>query len=317
MPTDGSCPVCKGIDGEPANVRDLFDRDAYQVTCPACGYFKISRTAIEDNRLDEDQRRALSHKLRWRTELSEPSTEMITSYFLEDFRKNYLLPNVSEQIDNLVLYLSKRLKHMGREYGHCDPALISAIGAIDRSGAIEIISALIDRGLIAGHVLGLDPPDAIGLKPTLSGWLRAGDIERGSISEKFAFMAMQYGDSTLESYVAEVFRPATLEAGFDLEVLRDRPQAGVIDNYLRSRLNLCRFVIADLSHANNGAYWEAGYAEGIGKPVIYTCHKEQFDQRKTHFDTNHSTTIVWLPDQPDEAKKQLLACIRNSIPEAK
>ena len=35
-----------------------------------------------------------------------------------------------------------------------------------------------------------------------------------------------------------------------------------------------KFVIADLTHDNNGAYWEAGYAEGLGKPVIYICEKE-------------------------------------------
>ena len=34
------------------------------------------------------------------------------------------------------------------------------------------------------------------------------------------------------------------------------------------------FVISDLTHDNSGAYWEAGYAEGLGKPVIYICEEK-------------------------------------------
>ncbi len=42
-----------------------------------------------------------------------------------------------------------------------------------------------------------------------------------------------------------------------------------------------KFVIADLTHGNDGAYWEAGYAEGLGKPVAYICEKEEFKKRAT------------------------------------
>ena len=40
-----------------------------------------------------------------------------------------------------------------------------------------------------------------------------------------------------------------------------------------------KFVIVDLTHDNHGAYWEAGYAEGLGKPVIYVCKKDKFETR--------------------------------------
>ena len=61
-----------------------------------------------------------------------------------------------------------------------------------------------------------------------------------------------------------------------------------------------RFLIADLTHENPGAYWEAGYAEGLGKPVIYTCEKKKFEnQVKTHFDTNHHLTLQWDSNETD------------------
>jgi nucleoside 2-deoxyribosyltransferase len=60
------------------------------------------------------------------------------------------------------------------------------------------------------------------------------------------------------------------------------------------------FLIADLSDNNEGAYWEAGFAEGLGKPVFYICcEKDPSDptkDKKTHFDTNHRHTVRWNAD---------------------
>ncbi len=63
-------------------------------------------------------------------------------------------------------------------------------------------------------------------------------------------------------------------------------------------------MIAELSHDNSGAYWEAGYAEGLGKPVIYICEQKKFDEKGTHFDTNHCTTVFWDRDN-DKGFKRL------------
>ena len=90
-------------------------------------------------------------------------------------------------------------------------------------------------------------------------------------------------------------------------------RAGVIDNIMRIQIRDSAFVIADLTHDNYGAYWEAGYAEGLGKPVIYICEKTKFDEKKTHFDTNHCTTILWSEDDPEGFGKELIATLRRSL----
>ena len=84
-----------------------------------------------------------------------------------------------------------------------------------------------------------------------------------------------------------MFRKAVRQAGFELIRLDDSPPAGLIDDRLRVEIQSSDFLIADLTHDNLGAYWEVGYAEGLGKPVVYTCEKTKFDQEETHFDTNH------------------------------
>ena len=313
------CPVCRNADGHMARASRVPNFDRSRVACVACGDFTISRTALVDGAdpMNEEQRRAMSHDLRWKNELSAEPPYVTTATF-DDYRKHAALPPIPEQVDNALSYLAVRLRYAGRFYDRIDPALTSAIGAIDMNASAALILSMERGGLLTcADASSMNGPNAIRIAPTLEGWLRAGEIAKGQRSENFAFMAMKYGDETLEACVANVIRPAVEEAGYKLEVLRDRPAAGLIDNYLRSRLRLCKFVIADLSHANNGAYWEAGFAEGLGKPVIYTCERGVFDTHRTHFDTNHSQTVVWEVGMPQETQIQLLACIRNTFPDSK
>jgi len=97
--------------------------------------------------------------------------------------------------------------------------------------------------------------------------------------------------------------------------LDDIPKAGLIDDRLRNEIRTSRFLISDLTHENAGTYWEAGYAEGLGKPVIYTCEESKFESQKTHFDTNHHLTVIWNKDHPKEVVEKLKATIRATLPD--
>ena len=90
----------------------------------------------------------------------------------------------------------------------------------------------------------------------------------------------------------------------------------MIDDQMRVAIRNSRFVVADLTHACRGSYWEGGFAEGLGRPVIYTCEKAMWDQEKSHFDTNHLATVIWDPNELATAERQLTAIIRNTLPDA-
>lgn len=96
-------------------------------------------------------------------------------------------------------------------------------------------------------------------------------------------------------------------------------RAGLIDAIMEHEIRRCRFVVADLSDDNAGAYWEAGFAEGLGKPVFYLCcEKDPGDptrDKKTHFDTNHRHTVRWNPDPGsfEATAATLKAAIRNTL----
>jgi nucleoside 2-deoxyribosyltransferase len=127
-------------------------------------------------------------------------------------------------------------------------------------------------------------------------------------------MAMKFGDPELDGVVENCFKPAIARTGFVLNRLTDGQPAGLIDDQLRVAIRTSRFLISDLTHANNGAYWEAGFAEGLGRPVIYTCRKAEWDERKTHFDTNHLVTIIWDRDNLETAATNLTATVRATLP---
>src|SRR6185436_19550551 len=109
------------------------------------------------------------------------------------------------------------------------------------------------------------------------------DLRRGAAAGRRAFMAMPYGNEVLERVFTECFRPAVAAAGFELVRLDERPPAGSIDDRLRVEIRRARFLVADFTNGNHGAYWESGFAEGLGKPVIYTCEAAYFKNPGTHF----------------------------------
>src|SRR4029077_20729072 len=127
-----------------------------------------------------------------------------------------------------------------------------------------------------------------------------------------AFMAMKFGEASLNRAVEECFRPAVRRAGFDLRVLTDQQAAGLVDDQIRASLLSARFVISDLSHGSHGAYWEAGFGEGRGIPVIYTCEQEAWEDNKPHFDATHMMTIIWDVDNLKKAEDALVAA--SSVP---
>jgi hypothetical protein len=184
-------------------------------------------------------------------------------------------------------------------------------------------------GAALGWLLGVesaqslleDNGDVNGLKRLrlkMAGWERYERLRRGEITSRKVMMAMKFNTPTLNDQeldqLVETFQDAVGQTGFDLFTIASGP-AGSIDDQMRVALRTSRFIIADLTYASRGAYWEAGYVEGLGRPVIYTCRQKEWDEEKTHFDTNHLRTIIWNPAKLDEAAKQLTTMIRITLPE--
>jgi len=224
------------------------------------------------------------------------------------------LPTPAEQADNLILWIGD---HQPLPAGYAEVPLseVSAwIGAaITPNNPSSTLGWLLDQDEVKRLVETLNLSGEL-LQLNMAGWQRYEALKRAQVESHTAFMAMKFGDEELNRVVSDCFKPAVEATGFKLRVLTDGQPAGLIDDQLRVALRTARFVIADLTHANNGAYWEAGFAEGLGCPVIYTCRKQEWKEGKPHFDTSHLNTIIWDPEKLGDAGTRLNATIRATLP---
>lgn len=289
--------------------------------CPRCGNFYLMGTAV--NRLSELLRArklegsVVSHRIRRRFDaVGKPI--VLYEADLETYAGDVEPPNPEEQLENLVLWIG-RTQRLPEEWAQATPARLAAIiGAAktesrsDEPGLDWLLQQVKDRELFV--TTSSSNGSELKLRLTMSGWREFGILRRRVAISKNAFMAMKFGDASLDKVLAECFKPAVARAGFSLRPLNDGQEAGLIDNQIRTAIRSARFVVADLTHDNNGAYFEAGFAEGLGLPVIYTCEASKFSKSKTHFDTNHLVTIPWDLGNLDAAARELTATVRNTLP---
>lgn len=306
MATD-VCPICKALNTEVHERHRGVDGNYYN--CPNCGVFMLARSVIPAVQAMNEKERAVLSTGIWEKQKDNGGPPAIGSYFV-DALKGQSLPNPAEQLDRLVLCLGKYQDSPGKDMMKPRGHLRAKIGALCSDDEEYIIKEARKNGLINAEI----GPEDFGIHLTLEGWQRYEELKRGATHSQTAFMAMQFGKERLDGVLAKCFRPAVEETGFKLKRVDEEPRAGLIDDKLRVDIRMSRFLIADLTHGNQGAYWEAGFAEGLGKPVIYTCEKAVWDARKTHFDTNHRHTVIWEENHLDAAAEKLKATIRNTLP---
>lgn len=315
------CPVCNSDVNKPQESRT---HDMLLYSCLRCGDYWVEgllpSTLPSLLKNDTQKIAVLSHWIRTQHEtvIKESAKDQAHRklIILDEELVNRILsqepPNPAEQADNIVRWLGS--KPRGELIAVQPQNLLSIIGSATSEELRFVIDYLISAGLVHGHthaVGGLTGSITL----SFEGWQYYEELKRGAVDSRKAFMAMPYGVAELDKIVKETFKPAVEKTGFDLSPLIDRPQpAGLIDDRLRVEIQTSRFLIADLTHENAGAYWEAGYAEGLGKPVIYTCAKNKFDKEPPHFDTNHHLTIIWQAEKPQEAAEELKATIRATLP---
>lgn len=114
--------------------------------------------------------------------------------------------------------------------------------------------------------------------------------EQGDLSNK-CFVAMSFDPLMKET--REAIKKAILENHFEPIIIDEQliDSSQTINDAIISAIKGCKFCIADFSQQKDGVYFESGFAVGLNKPVIYTCHHDWFTE--SHFDTNHFPHIIY------------------------
>ncbi len=153
-----------------------------------------------------------------------------------------------------------------------------------------------------------------GIRLTAKAYFELEEYRKNSSQKNICFVAMWFDDSI--SYIYDrAIKDAIEHTGYEALRIDKTDHNNKIDDEIILAIKNAHFLIADFTHGDSGprggVYYEAGYAHGLGKQVIFTCRKDMID--KIHFDTRQYNHIVWEPEKLDEFKKKLTNRILNTI----
>lgn len=115
------------------------------------------------------------------------------------------------------------------------------------------------------------------------------------------FVAMRIGDRDTDAVYDRLIEPTIRRVGLTPRRIDRVMHNERIDQRILAELQAAHAVVADLTFARPSVYWEAGFAEARGIPVVYTCKGDHFKPRpddeygnfRVHFDLQTKNIIRW------------------------
>lgn len=176
----------------------------------------------------------------------------------------------------------------------------------DSQELMYILESIRERGLIEL------PPTTSGslqYRLTSEGWGTVGQLKDRQPSSDQAFVALWFTEELGPAWKLG-FHPALESSGFapmriDLVQHNNR-----IDDVIIAEIRRSGLLVADFTGNRRGVYFEAGFALGLGIPVIWTCRETDIEE--VHFDTRQYNHILW--SNPEDLREKLRNRIAATIP---
>lgn len=151
-------------------------------------------------------------------------------------------------------------------------------------------SEIIDTLLLLKEVGYLRQGDtSTSFKISADGWKRLSEISQKDSNQGFIAIDFSMMD------IAVIIQNAVHICGYQDKIMNQHEHNKQIMPELLFQIRQSKFLIADLSNNNAGVYYEAGYAEGLGKEVIVCCKKKP--EIDIHFDLKQKNTIFYTNEK--------------------
>ena len=331
------CVVCGSQSSKKAN----YETDRVFYECPVCGRFELGLSDLSHgrdyNRLAPylahnrfDSQRVIEY--RYHTTLDKDTCDQYRQQF-DSGNKQHGRPvhmdaelvdawypkSFAEKIDKILLYLDLKSKHIGEMVELSREEMLSML-FVDRyehdtyGNKSERDEDSVERE--ARYILNhLKNCDYIECNPVLledsyiqispEGYARIDVLQKHTANSRNVLVAMKFGDDTRD--LREAIRKGITDAGYIAIFIDEVQHNEFITPELLKHIRDSKFVVVDLTHQNNGAYFEEGYAMGLGKPVIQLCQKDT----RLHFDIAQKNTIMWATeaDIPERLTNRIKATI--------
>lgn len=321
-----NCPVClrEGIKEEV-----LAHADMSQFECTACGTFLVTRRDAVN--LRSSRLRSAWDGTKLSALLREQTLVRSGTVWLQDKNEQYAPLN---RTDIVCITLQELLSHWPRTVPERLERMLCNLARLSPRGGYPVtvfppeppvafaktddearfhLKGLIDYGFLeVGSKAG--NAGIVTVIVTPRGWAQFEKLTRGgSAPENPAFVAMWFGGmdekSNMDTAFREAIQPAIERAGYRATRVDLAEHNDWIMDKVLGDIRLAPFVVADFTKHRNGVYFEAGFARGLGIPVIHTCRQGDFHE--AHFDTTQLNHIVW--STPQELGERLYNRIRGTI----
>lgn len=334
------CPIC-GKDGINILYNSVMDK-LYYYNCPVCGMFFAPNEVLffkQSVQLEQyDNIKLRSYLFYNPTNIRavlvnrDDYEKYITDEFVDVYNltpemvENWYPKNFNEKIDKILLWIADKSRYMGEEVVVSIEDLCVLffmfnklnVSSVSHEWCNEfrfVIKYLIQNEFIGGHSVehlktltqSVILQQKITLILTEKAWQKIYDLQKNQSNNKNVFIAMKFGEET------HALREKLKEGleGYNVRIMDEIEHNHQIVPEMLYEIRNSKFVIAELSNHNNGAYYEAGYALGLGKEVIHVCKKSEVSDG-LHFDVSQVNTIVYdsIDEIPMKLKKRIQATIK-------
>lgn len=302
------CPLCGAQDVEKTRDRTLPPLGLW-IDCATCGSYGISHHAARA--INSTDKPHFGHKyiLSGVTrEASEHDRRLsITTDNIDQLLQSTSIPGDHLQaMDRILLYIDGKRKTAAEFVQFSDHDYPIAF-AKDTGEFRYYLSNLVHMGNLEHPIAG--PGNLKQFRLTAAGWQRVMELSKTERDSDQAFVAMWFAPE-LGSIYEEGFKPALEAVGYQpvrIDLVQHNQK---IDDRIVAEIRRSGLLVADFTGNRGGVYFEAGFAMGLGIPVIWTCKADEIDQ--VHFDTRQYNHIVWT--DADDLKIRLIDRIEATIP---
>ena len=221
----------------------------------------------------------------------------------------------SPRIDSIPLSKERITSFLA--FSHCQGKTDEERTEVDVGEAAKIIDALAKEGFVEMiHYSFHSQPFYYHLpQVTHKGYARYEELQRKSVDSSLAFVAMWF-HSSMDAVYKKAIEPAIKDAGYEPKRVDNIQHNRKIDDEIIALIRRSRFVVADFTagkpeEPRGGVYYEAGFAYGLGREVIYACRSDFVEA--LHFDTRQYNHIVWEEDKLSDFRKALKHRIEATI----
>lgn len=305
-----NCPLCKD-DAQNSQMQGYHT--ITEVDCARCGTFAMDRIMECNVPSSRKARARISAITREATLKKSPilvasqsdapfNVGTYSTIHVDEILATEFPRKLSDRIRRVMLNLANASTGFGHRIElNCkrDTAFFFALG--DRE-ALFMVETLQDAGWIEDPQLSMKEKVYLALSP--AGWIEVDELRSRRVRDELTqgFVAMWFGnehdkyDGRLSSEFSrlahlEGFRVGIEQAGYTARRIDFKEFNEDVVAEILMEVQQSRFLVADLTGHRNGVYFEAGYARGLGLPVIFTCH--QSDLVNAHFDTRNYNQLVW------------------------